>query len=211
MATVFHPQSDDHGNLIIINNPSTPTSLEEWLQPDAVATVLPGGHVPAAINGITFENWTNAPLSQAAWAKVGGQGHFDEPPFVPVPGIKVAAGVVILEKDGRVWVVSPTNQFGGYAFTFPNGTRDPGASLRQTAIHKALEECGLQVELTGFLLDSVRNTSVCRYYTARRVSGSPASMSSKTQAVSLVPRGKLPIFLTHRNDMSLLMALTHEE
>jgi hypothetical protein len=49
-------------------------------------------------------------------------------------------------------------------------------SSRANAIKECFEESGLQVELTGFLCDSVRSTSVTRYYTARRLGGSPADM-----------------------------------
>ena len=50
--------------------------------------------------------------------------------------------VVILEDDGRVWVVHPSNGFGGYPATFPKGTLDPGMLLRAAAIREAYEESG---------------------------------------------------------------------
>ena len=69
-----------------------------------------------------------------------------------------------------MWAVAPTDGYGGYATTFPKGKLD-GLSPRATAIKEAFEESGLRVELTGYLCDIVRTTSVTRYYTARSVGG----------------------------------------
>jgi hypothetical protein len=59
--------------------------------------------------------------------------------------------------------------------------------MQVSAIKEAYEESGLKVEITGFLGDNVRITSVARYYTAKRVGGDPTEMGWETQAVSLVP------------------------
>lgn len=63
-----------------------------------------------------------------------------------------------------------------------------GHSQKTVFGDEAFEESGLQVELAGFLCDSVRSTSVTRYCTAKRVGGHPGDMSWETQAVHLVPR-----------------------
>ena len=115
--------------------------------------------------------------------------------------------MVVLESDGRVWVVSPSNQHGGYVNTFPKGKLDSGLGLRVNALKEAFEESGLQVELTGFLCDSVRSTSITRYYTAKRVGGHPGDMGWETQAVHLVPRAQLASVVTHKNDQGVLEAL----
>ena len=127
--------------------------------------------------------------------------------MVNTPGKPAASGVVILEDDGRVWVVSPSNAFGGYVNTFPKGKLDPGLSLHANALKECHEESGLQVELTGFLCDSERSTSVTRYYTARRIGGHPATMGWETQAVHLVPRALLATFVSHQNDQCILKKL----
>ena len=56
------------------------------------------------------------------------------PPLAVVPGKAPAAGAVVLEPEGRVWVIHPSNAFGGYRATFPKGKQEPGLSLEQTAI-----------------------------------------------------------------------------
>jgi ADP-ribose pyrophosphatase YjhB (NUDIX family) len=115
---------------------------------------------------------------------------------------------VIEEEDGRIWLVAPSNRFGGYDATFPKGRVDAGSSLQASAIREAFEESGLQVAITGFLADSLRSQTYTRYYRARRVGGTPAAMGWETQAVHLVPRAQLARVATHANDQHLI-ALLH--
>ena len=165
--------------------------------------------MPERLNGMVVLSWTDAPTDVAGWEKLAEQQQeaFTEPAIASVPGKPPASGVVVLESDGRVWVVSPSNQHGGYVNTFPKGKLDLGLGLRANALKEAFEESGLQVELTGFLCDSVRSTSVTRYYTARRVGGHPADMCWESQAVHLVPRNLLSSVVTHPNDQGVLQAL----
>ena len=205
MHTAIHPKPDEWGKPVAIAAPTTPTPPSNWLDPLLCATVAPGGTLPPALNGVAFSAWREAPLDDAGWASVAGQdAPFDEPPFVPAPGRRVAAGVVVLEEDGRVWVVHPSNGFGGYPATFPKGTLDPGVPLRATAIREAWEECGLRVALSGFLMDLMRSRSRTRYYLGRRVGGCPSDMGWESQAVSLVPRAQLGKVLVNPNDGPLV-------
>ncbi|NNG22115.1 NUDIX hydrolase [Telluria aromaticivorans] len=206
--TTFHPKKNDDGELVAIAAPSAATAGPDWLDPALAATVLPGGSMPAALNGIGFRPWTAAPQDDAGWASVAGQdAAFSEPVYEPVAGMRVAAGVVIEEADGRVWVVHPSNGYGGYQATFPKGSQDHGVPLRATAIREAFEESGLQVVLTGFLADLTRSRSRTRYYLGRRVGGCPSDMGWESQAVSLVPRALLHTVLVHPNDAPLVGSL----
>jgi ADP-ribose pyrophosphatase YjhB (NUDIX family) len=111
---------------------------------------------------------------------------FEELRFHP-PGSKIpAAGAVVVEPDGRVWLVSPTNQHGGAQATFPKGTVTT-LSLGATALKEVFDKTGLQIELMTHLLDVDRTTSFTRYYLARRIGGTPAAMGWRSQAVHLVP------------------------
>ena len=110
---VMHPEPGDKGKPIQINQPSTPTPAESWADKSQVATVVPGGKLPSKLNGIAFKPWKDHPETAEDWDMVEGQDpYLDEPPFESLG--KPAAGVVIEEPDGRVWVIHPTNQFGGY-------------------------------------------------------------------------------------------------
>lgn len=70
-----------------------------------------------SLNGVAFESWT-PPKDDAGWANVAGQKKMAEPDMDlgdgPMPK-RPGSGVVIQEPDGRVWVVEPTNHFGGNA------------------------------------------------------------------------------------------------
>jgi ADP-ribose pyrophosphatase YjhB (NUDIX family) len=202
-----HPRTDDQGKSVTIRHPSEPTPLECWSDPAAVATVIPDGQMPAELNGIALAPW-QPPATDAEWAAVAGQADIDEPPFSAPSGKNPAAGVVVIEPDGRIWLVSPSNGYGGYKNTFPKGRPEADTSLQATAICEAFEESGLKVEITGFLADLPRSTTRTRYYTARRVGGTPAAMGWESQAVHLVPRSRLAEFLTNGNDAPLLKALT---
>ncbi len=205
----FHPRKNDDGNLVEILQPSQPSAMGAWDDPNQIATATPGSPTPITIFGIAVSAWTSAPADMADWEELITANQFEEPTFTPLAGKNSASGAVVLEPDGRVWVVSPNNRYGGYINTFPKGTVDAttSVSLRANAIKEVFEESGLQVELTDFLCDSVRSTSVTRYYMAMRMGGSPADMGWESQAVSLVPQSKLGQFSSHTNDEIVVRSL----
>jgi ADP-ribose pyrophosphatase YjhB (NUDIX family) len=203
---IYHPRRDACGARLLLRHPSQPTPLAAWSVKEATATVIPDGRLPDRLNGLAITPSLAAPPDDAGWEALAASATFDEPPFNPGSGLKPAAGAAIVESDGRVWLVAPSNQFGGYAATLPKG-RIEAMSPRATAIKEAFEETGLQIRLTGFLADCARSTTYTRYYLAERVGGSPAAMGWESQAVHLVPSADLPDFLTHKNDASLLTAL----
>lgn len=203
---VMHPERDEKDRMVQINEPSTATPAASWSDKSQIATVVPGGKLPAKLNGIAFKPWTNHPGTPEDWDTVEGQDpYLDEPPFESLG--KPAAGVVVEEPDGRVWVIHPTNQFGGYKATFPKGRLEDEINLQASAIKEAFEESGLKVEITGFLADVERSVTTARYYTAKRVGGTPAAMGWESQAVSLVPRSKLYEVLNSYNDHPLAEAM----
>jgi 8-oxo-dGTP pyrophosphatase MutT (NUDIX family) len=205
----YHPCTDDQGQNVELKQPHQPTSLSAWDNANELATVTPGSPMPAAVGGLAIFPWLTAPSTSAGWEELAALTLFDEPAMKTVSGKKPASGAVVVEPDGRVWVVSPSNRHGGYGNTFPKGKHEQSQALclRANALKEVFEEAGLQVELTRFLCDSVRSTSVTRYYLARRLSGNPADMCWESQAVHLVPAGQLAAFVSHPNDQSILAAL----
>lgn len=187
-----HPELGDDGKPVMIHKPTHASAPSTWDNPEAVATFVPGGDVPLALNGVPFRRWKDHPDTAEGWDYVSGvMDDLDEPPLVPKPGKSIGAGVIIEEPDGRVWLTAPTNEFGGYKATFPKGTAEGELSLQANAIKEAFEETGLQIEITGFLGDFERTTSVARMYRARRVGGTPVGMGWESQAVHLVPKSDL--------------------
>jgi ADP-ribose pyrophosphatase YjhB (NUDIX family) len=199
-----HPRPGEKGEKVLIKDPHHASTPSTWHHPDAVATFVPDGDVPKSINGIGLREWTDHPQTSEGWDYVDGQADdLIEPPFHLSPGKKAASGVIIEEPDGRVWLIHPTNQFGGYEASFPKGTAEPDLSLQANAIKEAFEETGLKVEITGFLGDYSRTTSVARMYTAKRVGGTPVNMGWETQAVSLVPKAHLYEQLNMQSDYGI--------
>jgi len=203
---IFHPRPGSMGEPIRLKCPSQASPLSHWDSPTTIATAVPDGPRPGILNGLAFQAWIDAPSDVPAWAQVAGQGSFLEPPF-PATSQDHAAGVVILERDGRVWTVSPSNRYGGYTNTFPKGRSETGLTLRATAIKEAFEESGLQVTLTAWLVDVPRSSTLTRYYLAERVGGDPSAMGWETQAVHLVPVAQLAAHANHLNDLKILAAL----
>lgn len=184
---VMHPHPGEDDKPFQINEPSAPSAPPTWTDPDALATFVPGGQAPTELNGVALAPWVDHPKTDEGWEYVVGQMPDLEEPPLKSKGKAAAAGVVIEEPDGRVWMVKPSNAFAGYVTTFPKGHVDEGHSLQATAIKEAFEESGMQVEITGFIGDVERTQTVTRYYRARRVGGTPTAMGWETQAVMLAP------------------------
>jgi len=201
-----HPRRDHAGKEVPIKRPSKPSPLSAWAHPDQVAAVLPKGRLPAALGAVPLERWTNAPSSPEGWEALALASLIDEPGFKAPKGLVPAAGVVVQEPDGRLWLVCPTNQFGGYEITFPKGRLD-GNSLQATALCEAYEESGLQVRLIRHLVDVKRTQTYTRYYLAERVGGSPADMGWESQCVMLVPASQLGSLNLSPPDLDFVRAL----
>ena len=129
-----------------------------------------------------------------------------EPAFAAPKGLTAAAGVVIQESDGRIWMVCPTNQFAGYAVTFPKGRTD-GKSLQAAALTEAFEESGLRVRLLRHLIDVRRTQTYTRYYLAERVGGTPSAMGWESQCVMLAPHSEIAALHLARPDVLVVRSL----
>ncbi|MBN3804816.1 NUDIX hydrolase [Paraburkholderia sp. Ac-20336] len=207
----IHPSPKSAGIYAVIDHPSEPTSGAQWWRPDATVVVVPGSRqtMPAELHGIGF-GAVQAPRDAHGWKRFATRltGKFNEPAFAQSAGRKSGAGAIVIEKDGRVWVVEPTNHFGDYHQTFPKGQCEPTLDFRETAIKEVFEETGLHVELTGYLGDYQRDTSKTRYYIAKRVGGTPVQMSWESQSVRLAPLTALADLLNRDVDRSILADLT---
>ncbi len=191
----IHPYPNDKGQPVTILNPSTPTPLSAFDDLNAIALVVPNSPVPERLNGLPFCSAHSTTSYRLA---------IQEPALKPQSGKKLAAGAVIVEPDGRFWVVMPTNQFGGYQATFPKGRLEAGMTPQATAIKEAQEESGLQVRLIALIGDFERSVSVTRYYLAQRIGGNPAQMGWESQCVGLIPPARLLDVCSHPNDQPII-------
>ena len=200
-----HPRLDENGRHVIIHHPHSPSDLEAWRNPGHLAVVVPDGPMPLDLHGVHFSASSLALKALGGTKRSSDSPAFKEPPFDTM-GRAAASGAVVVEPDGRVWLVAPTNAFGGAKVTFPKG-KTQGRGLRPTAVKEVLEESGLEVELFSHLVDSTRSTSCTRYYLARRLGGNPADMDWETQAVLLAPLAELKDLLNNPADQFVLDAL----
>lgn len=184
---MYHPQPDESGQRVLIHSPHKPSEEHTWHDKHSVATFTPESHVP---EHLSVEHHSSS--SEIA----------HDPEFHEHPHLNTAAGAIIHNGDGRVWVKSPTNGFGGYKNTFPKG-RHEGGSLIDTAKREVHEETGLHCKITGHLGDYDRSTTRTRYYVGERTSGSPANMGWESQAMHLVPIHQLHKFMDTPADQQI--------
>lgn len=199
---VYHPMSDDDGLPVVIESPSVSSVPETWLDPQATAvvSVLDAAALPCALNGLAF----SPAAAPDDWTRLNDGVFVEEPPYRTDLGLRLTSGCVVLEPDGRVWLVHPTNRYGNVHVTFPKGRHEPDLTLLVNAIKETLEESGLAVEPLAYLCDIVRTKTVTRYYVVRRIGGTPANAGWESQAVSLVPATRLEEALDRPNDRKVL-------
>jgi ADP-ribose pyrophosphatase YjhB (NUDIX family) len=199
----FVQQSLQNGDLKVV----TPAAVPKQPKPTDPAETLTfkKGDTLAdtKLNGVEMRPW-QPPKDAEGWKNVDGQMHLPDEPPMPTMG-KLGSGVLIREPDGRVWVVKPTNEFGGYKHTFPKGTIDKheGLSPQANAIKETFEESGLKVKITGFAGDFQGDTGVARYYYGQRTDGTPLDHGWESEAVLLVPPGKLNTVLNKKRDLDI--------
>jgi ADP-ribose pyrophosphatase YjhB (NUDIX family) len=90
-------------------------------------------------------------------------------------GKRLTAGVVMAEPDGRIWVLSPKNEWAGYQQTWIKGGVDTGETAGAAAVREMQEEAGFSVELDSYLGDYMNTdkTGIARMYIGHRTGGGP--------------------------------------
>lgn len=205
---VAHPKHGESGETVTIKHPTKPSAPDSWHHGRRSAIFVPGGKVPKALNGIAIQAWSDHPRTSDEWNTSSLLMPLLDEPAPPKSSMPLASGVVVVEPDGRIWMVSPTNKFGGYETTFPKGKLDhDGLTMQANAIKEGHEESGLKVRITGYLGDFKRTTSITRLYLAERVGGDPTNMGWESQAVRLVPQDEWAIHLQNPSDKPVLAAL----
>lgn len=206
MTAIVHAKPGEYGQAVTIRHPSTPSQPETWRDAQRTAVFTPASPSPQVLNDIPVARWHDHPTTDEDWNECRLlKPDLTEP--TPPTGCKLSSGVICLEPDGRLWLVSPTNQFGGYKTTFAKGKCDPGLSLQANAVKETWEESGLQVRILGWLGDFNRSTSIARLYLGERVGGDPSDMGWESQAVRLAPPSKWDELLRHPRDKGIIESL----
>lgn len=185
--------------------PTLPTGPDTWHDPTAVAVFVPGGACPAALCDIAMQQAT-LPSHGYCLAGLAGDGTRDPEWALPLgqPDLTRKAGAVVVEPDGRIWVIEPTNHYWGTVASFPKGTLDDETCPRLTALREVFEETGLVVQLGEHLADVQRDDAIVRLYRARRVSGRPVDMGWESQSVRLVPLDQLATVMAAEKERSFV-------
>jgi ADP-ribose pyrophosphatase YjhB (NUDIX family) len=222
-AASVHPARDENGKKVLIKEPTQPSDKSTWYDPQSVAVFTPGSATPNALNARVFYS---SVLSKdiknfgaiETFSDIKGadeyysDGYAQLVDFLTVAeeeNLKPASGAVIVEPDGRVWVVSPTNGFGAKN-TFAKGGLEAGLTPQENAIKEIFEETGLEVRIVDALGNFKGDTSVTRMYVAIRVGGTPSAMGWESQAVSLAPVDKAKAMLDKARDKEILDAFKNK-
>jgi ADP-ribose pyrophosphatase YjhB (NUDIX family) len=199
--TGVHPKRGERGEKISIKNPSQPTEKDSWDDPDAVAVFVPSGEVPKQLNGIEFKKDSDLEAdieefgSTYAFDNIKGADEYYQDSISSIKAfleeakdynLQAASGAIVIEPDGRVWTISPTNGYGAKN-TFAKGRLEAGLTPQENAIKEIFEETGLKVRIVGALGSFEGDTTLTRMYIAVRESGTPAEMGWESQAVNLSP------------------------
>lgn len=106
----------------------------------------------------------------------------EEPQLAQMPK---KAGMVVVEPDGRIWMVRPRNEYAGYVQTFPKGGA-AGQELVYGAMTETAEEAGIAAVPVAFLGDIMGDFNPSRYYIGVRVGGNPNSPGTPFETEQVV-------------------------
>jgi len=112
--------------------------------------------------------------------------------FVFYLGPKLVVGA-IFELDGRIVLIQRSIEPGYGRWTFPGGFVERGEGAEQAAEREALEETGVEIEVTGIvgLYTYEGQVPAIAVFSARATGGEPAPLD-ETMAVERFPRAELP-------------------
>jgi 8-oxo-dGTP pyrophosphatase MutT (NUDIX family) len=148
-----------------------------------------------SLHGIPF-----TPVKKDAWKKHKDKD-LGEPDYPSDRPQRPASGVVVLEDDGRMWIMEPTWHYGQQEHGFATGGVEEGLTAQQSARKEAIEELGFDVEITDWLGDvDTWPRSYRRYYIARRKSGQPTDAHYESDNVKLIPPGDMDTYFNKDYD-----------
>jgi 8-oxo-dGTP pyrophosphatase MutT (NUDIX family) len=115
-----------------------------------------------------------------------------------------SAGVVVFSEDGRVYVRIPTDEFGGYKWSFAKGRLEAALSIEQNALRELREEMGLEARIVGVIGDYKGDTSVTRFFLGEETGGDITRYGSETEEVRLASYEEARKLLNKPRDKQVL-------
>jgi len=117
--------------------------------------------------------------------------------------MKEAFGGVLIDDQGRVLLVYPTGNFGGYAWTFPKGRADKGETPEAAALREVLEETGYEPEIIAPIPGSFAGTtSTTRYWLMRPLRHIRTPDAKETCAVKWATFDEAPALIAETPDVT---------
>lgn len=163
----------------------------------------PGQRV--VLNGIEMTPFDDPGMD--FWSDIADNPNITEPKSYQG---KLSTGIIMVEPDGRIWVVEPKDHYGGYNYTYPKGSiRGTGLTAQQNALKEVWEESGLLAQIDDILGDYVseHTQNTTRYYIGHRRAGAPWAFEKESQAVWLVDLARADKFVHSQRDLDVLDAL----
>ncbi len=103
-------------------------------------------------------------------------------------------GGVLIDEQGRVLLREPSGHYGGYVWTFPKGSGEPGETPEATALREVLEETGYAAEIVSRLPGEHRgDTGLTGFFLMRptKAAQSPGSETANIRWVTKAEAAKL--------------------
>jgi 8-oxo-dGTP pyrophosphatase MutT (NUDIX family) len=115
-----------------------------------------------------------------------------------------STGIVILPRNGRIFIRKVAGGYGGYDWSFAKGKVKPGLSLEENALRELQEEMGLEARIVGVLGDYEGDTGVTRFFVGEITGGDIRDHGWETEKVCAVTHEEAQKRLNRARDRRVL-------
>lgn len=164
-----------------------------------------GTPIPPSLNGVDF-----VPRQIGRLGGPGGLPPIDLTPQAadgPKDGRTETVGAVMVEPDGRVWLVARLDGSGGKTYGFPEHVLPPGMSRLRALGLSVTQLTGLVAKPRVYLKSYDNDTTFAHMFVCERTGGSPADMADELAELALVTIAEATILLENPRDRRILADL----
>lgn len=116
-----------------------------------------------------------------------------------------SAGGVVYNDEGKVAIIAPKGGFGGYEWTFPKGTIEPGEHAQDAALREVGEESGLKGNIGEDLGEHEGTSSFTQYYLMKHTGTDNSVQDGETSEVKWVTPEEAAHHLNSVRDLRVLV------